>query len=280
MTGKYRLFVLSIIISCLAVRSVTAGDVDSIPYADHLFKKGEYYRAISEYERYLFHHVRTREDSNFCHLQIAKSYYFGGDYENAIYYVDRLRMNPDIDAPSLNKYAGLSYLKRGYPKLATTYFERCTEDKDRALLIGISFIYQHEWEKAYKHFMLLGQSADTALSFHARSLALISKEGTHVERKNPLLAGFLGLVPGAGYIYTGMYQTAVSSFVVNSLLLGSSYELYREDLVFPASTVLLVAVGFYVGNMYGSVNAAVKYNNKKQREYIDDSLSQYRFILE
>src|SRR5574342_220245 len=55
-----------------------SGD-EMMAFADHLFETGDYYRAITEYERVLFHHPDGAAASR-ARFQIAMSYYRGGKF--------------------------------------------------------------------------------------------------------------------------------------------------------------------------------------------------------
>jgi hypothetical protein len=249
----------------------------SLEYADNLFKKQEYYRAISEYDRYAFFSSITQKDSNYCFLQITKCYYLGEEYENMISYVNSLIIS-ESQQYFFDKYKGLAYLKLNYPRMSKSLFEKYS-NPESVLLKGISELYLREWDLGNITFNSLLNCADDQISDAAKDLSLVAKFSKELYIKNPYLAGFLSIFPGGGYIYTEKYQTAFSSLVLNSLILGSSYELYKKDLNFTASFSLFVSLGFYIGNIYGSILSAAQFNESYRKEYLDNAVAKYIHLV-
>ena len=67
----------------LVVPLFSQNNSSSLSFADNLYAQGEYYRAITEYNRFLFHHSKTVDDSLYAFQQIFKSYYYGKEYNNS-----------------------------------------------------------------------------------------------------------------------------------------------------------------------------------------------------
>ncbi|MHB2149972.1 hypothetical protein ACX8XP_13010 [Calditrichota bacterium LG25] len=102
-------------------------------------------------------------------------------------------------------------------------------------------------------------------------------EAAHLNYKNPTIAGILSaFIPGSGYAYTKHYQTAFSSLLLNTILIGTSYEFQRKNFKFASGTTFLIAFGWYLGNILGSYKSAIRYNEKIRREYLDKRLKRYR----
>lgn len=260
-----------------------AQNIPVLSYADDLFRRGEYYRAISEYDRYLFFQGKTKEDSNYCSIQILKCYYYGQEYKDAITFGEsywNLHIGQDQRQGDLFRYIGLSYLKMGYPKSAMIYFDKNTDDIKSSFLRGMCNLYLLNWDKAIDQFTFWGSSSDSTMSLAGKDLARIASEGKLLPRKSPFLAGVLStVVPGAGYIYTGSYQTGILSLALNVLLLGTAYELHRNDFKWSGGFFFLIGFGWYIGNIYGSYTSAVKFNESLQQNYINDSLKKYDYIM-
>ena len=277
-------FFLTWFTSQLLVTTLFAKDSSILIYADNLFNKGEYYRAISEYQRYLFFDANSITDSLYTITQISKCYYFGKDYEDAISYVERIISTHQKEkalVEELNKYAGLSYLKLGYPKSAILFFKQNEYEPNSEFLLGVSYLYLYEWDLAQKKFELLSNHNDIEISTLSNELTLIAKNGTNLNDKNPMMAGALStFIPGSGYIYTGNYQTALSSFLLNLLLLGSSYELQKNGFRFTGTTTFLIGFGWYLGNIYGSITSVTRYNNLNRKTFVDESLKIYMSFIE
>ena len=81
--------------------------------------------------------------------------------------------------------------------------------------------------------------------------------------KNTWISGTLSaLVPGAGQVYNGLYQSAFLSFALNALFLSATLELSQRNM--PSSTWAAGVVWsvLYVGNIVGSVQATKALNQK------------------
>ena len=256
---------------------------NNIQFANHLFEKGEYYRAISEYYRSLFSNNITRQDSNLCILQIARSNYLGENYNEAIFWINSIENNSFLikeTSIGLNYYSGLSYLKLGFPKSSILAFSKNSNDEKSLLMIGVSNLYLYNWDKANNIFNSLKISKHLNISSDANELSLITTKATKLSHRNPILAGVLsGFLPGSGYAYTKHYQTAFSSLLLNTILIGTSYELQRKGFKFAGGTTFLLAFGWYMGNILGSYKSAIRYNDTIRQNYLNQELSKYEYYF-
>lgn len=93
--------------------------------------------------------------------------------------------------------------------------------------------------------------------------------------KKPWVAGTLSaILPGAGQVYNGFYQSAAFSFIVNSLFLAAAMEAQNKGLYslsLAAGTVFSVV---YVGNILGSVQSARAINENSQADRIETEKQQ------
>ena len=87
-------------------------------------------------------------------------------------------------------------------------------------------------------------------------------------QKSPALAGTLAVIPGAGYLYCGRYKDALIALLVNGGLIWAAYESFSNDLYALGSVITFVEIGFYAGNIIGSVASAHKYNRKNEQQWI------------
>jgi len=252
---------------------------DNINFANYLFEKGEYYRAISEYHRSMFSNKLSKQDSNHCIVQITKCNYSGENYSESISWNNSLENKSILTEKTticLNYYSGLSYLKLGYPNSAILCFSKNRNNEKSLLMCGISNLYLYDWKKSNIIFERLTTSKDINISNDAIKLSLLTTEATYLSNKNPILAGILSaIIPGSGYAYAKHYQTAFSSFLLNSILIGTSYEFQRKGFKFAGGTTLLLSFGWYMGNILGSYKSAIRYNNKIRQNYLNQELKMY-----
>jgi hypothetical protein len=68
------------------------------------------------------------------------------------------------------------------------------------------------------------------------------------------------VIPGLGYAYTGHYGTAVSSVLVNGLLIWAAANAFCDGNGGAGGLFTILGSGFYLGNITGSAQSAVRYN--------------------
>jgi hypothetical protein len=97
--------------------------------------------------------------------------------------------------------------------------------------------------------------------------------------KSPTTAAFLnGILPGAGYLYTGQVNTALTSFLLNGLFLWAAIEFFRHGLIAPGIITTSVEVGWYFGGMYGAGLAAKCYNQNLYQQLVTPTLTEQRLF--
>ena len=69
-----------------------------------------------------------------------------------------------------------------------------------------------------------------------------------------------GLLPGAGFVYLGKWESAILSFVVNGLIAGTAVECWRHELYTTSITTMAVGSIFYLGGIVGAVQEAQRMN--------------------
>jgi len=84
--------------------------------------------------------------------------------------------------------------------------------------------------------------------------------------RNPRAAGVLSaLVPGAGQLYVGERRDALTAFLINGVLLGTTAALLWRQNWYAAGASGLTTAGFYAGNIFSAVNAAHRRNRRLER---------------
>jgi len=80
--------------------------------------------------------------------------------------------------------------------------------------------------------------------------------------RSPFLAGTLSVIPGLGKLYAGKTDDAIVSFCFVSLLGYLSYESLSKKAYVSGVVWTWLFGSFYAGNIYGSVDAARRFNLK------------------
>lgn len=81
--------------------------------------------------------------------------------------------------------------------------------------------------------------------------------------KSPATAAWLSLIPGAGHVYLGAYQSAAVVMMFNLLTGFSTLEFADKHLTGPAIASGVLFSMFYVGGIYSAYEGAVKMNQMK-----------------
>jgi hypothetical protein len=141
--------------------------------------------------------------------------------------------------------------------------------------IGWIYLGQNATEKARSHFARI--SAAKRNTYRLQTLSRELEKEKLIPRKKPALAGFLSIIPGAGYLYCERYRDALIALVVNGGLFYAAYEAFDNDNDALGVILSAVGLGFYSGSIYGSISSAHKYNTSKTRQFFED-LKQKTYI--
>ena len=87
--------------------------------------------------------------------------------------------------------------------------------------------------------------------------------------KNLILAGSLSLIPGLGQVYTENYQSALVAFILNTLLIFATVELFSNGLYYTGTSAALVLSITYIGNILNAVNSASQFNRSRSQNQLD-----------
>ena len=83
------------------------------------------------------------------------------------------------------------------------------------------------------------------------------------KRKSPSLARVLSIVPGGGYLYTNHKGSALTAFVINSLLGYATYTSIKSKNYGVAGICGFLGLSFYIGNINGAGRSATRYNDRQ-----------------
>jgi TM2 domain-containing membrane protein YozV len=135
-------------------------------------------------------------------------------------------------------------------------------DRDRYEL-GWLHVDQGQWKPAQQSFGKITREYQTRFQVEDLNAALSRHD--QIATKNPVTAGILSIIPGAGQMYCGRYQDALAAFLINAGLMISAWEAFDNELYALGGVISFVEFGFYSGNIYGAVSGAHKFN----RDHVD-----------
>lgn len=251
-------------------------------FADHLYEQGDYYRAITEYERVIFFYPKHGLAKK-AQYQIAMSYYKGEKFTQAI---DRFRALSDqyreeeMGPKSLFMLAETYYQKKDYDQainvldiFLTSYPNDSQADAAR-IKMGLSYIHQGDWRRAGEEFQKL--PPDSPLRKQAGELSEESKKYPGLPRKSPTVAaGLSALLPGAGQLYIGRNSDATVSFLLNGSFIWATVQAFHHKNNVTGGILLFFESGWYLGNVYNAASGAHKYNRRAEQEFMNNLQNQY-----
>ena len=130
---------------------------------------------------------------------------------------------------------------------------------------GIFFATERNWDAANYSFSLLAQYQPDACR-DKKNVELI-QEAANLHYKKPWFAASLSIIPGVGYLYTGRPKSALTSLIMNSLLGYAVYTSIKRENYGVAALLGVFNLSFYIGNIFGAIRSAHRYNQQKLKRF-------------
>ena len=259
-----------------AVSNDPLTDADQIlRFADALFNDGDYFRAITEYKRFLFLYP-TDARAGRVHLQVGLSYQRGQQWDDARQTFEHLveqSSDPAVRAEAAYRIGETSFQQGRYTQaiadlrpVAERYEQTLVGDRARYLL-GWSYLRGRQWPEASQTFEVI--TTTSPLFPSSRALAEAAREGEQLPRKSPALAGLMSaVIPGTGHFYTGRWRDGTIALLLNGAFLAAGIEAVSAGNEAAAGVLLFFEAAWYSGTIYGAVNAAHKYNRDLEDRWL------------
>ena len=254
------------------------GDVQ-LRVADAFMEEGEYYRAITEYKKFLLLFPDSGR-ADYASVRIGMAYYKGEEYRAAARSFSSMRDKYPESAHALpaRYHEGFSWWKLKEHEKARMMFEALAEDDPesgyapRALaaasLVALDEDKPDNSRAGFKRFVDRYPGHPGAGNVK-EALALLDRYQGRPQ-KSPVLAGFLSAVlPGSGYMYAEHYGDGVTAFLINGLFIAGAATGFHQENYAVGTIVAGIGLPFYFGNIYGSANAANKWNQGVRNEFIE-----------
>jgi tetratricopeptide (TPR) repeat protein len=133
--------------------------------------------------------------------------------------------------------------------------------------IGWIYVEIGSFDAARDYFNRIGPQNKTRYVID-RLFKELAKEPL-LEKKSPLVAGTLSLVPGLGYLYCDRPRDALVSFLVNGAMIYATYAAIDNGNTALGAILAFVELGFYSANIYGSTTSAHKFNRRTKQDFIE-----------
>jgi tetratricopeptide (TPR) repeat protein len=267
------------LLNYLPVQSQDLYDLHSSKkYAEYLLSSGQYDSAAEEFERLIF-----MDSSNLDFKKnLVLSYRKGGNISTGLNKIRDFSHNDYNNMPvSLSiEYMAL-LIGSGDTQKAGNFIEssHSISDIDKSIIKSCVLLLNHDYKTAQQ---ITAYSKSTYNNFPGE-LMDITESAKNLKFKSPAIAGVLsGIVPGTGKVYTHNYIDALISFVFIGSNAWQSYKGFEKNGIKSVSGWIFggLSLGFYVGNIYGSVKAAKKYNKKifdEKNKEVYNFLQYYNF---
>jgi len=243
-------------------------------FAEALFAEGDYFRAITEYKRFIFlFPVDAGAEKAF--FRIAESYFKAGRWAESAdafqAFLDRYPGTLMRDEAIYLK--GISEKNQKKHKEALSSFELLARSADplyrdrAAYQQALVLMEREDWKGAIASFSRIPPDSELHRSSNimAEGLARIDD----IPRKDPKTAGILAaLLPGSGHLYTERPRDALVAFLLNGAFIWAAVELYDRGDYVTGGIVTFFELGWYGGNIYSAVNSAHKYNERSKTEFL------------
>jgi TolA-binding protein len=247
--------------------------------ADAFLDEAEYYRAVTEFKRFLILFPDSRR-ADYALFRTGMACYRGEEYESAARAFASVReLHPgSVHQEKSRYYEALSCWKlKQYAQaeavldvLVEVYPE--SEEAPRALAASTVLALERGRPAAARRSLhrILEHYPGHLLSRRAADALPLVDEYEGLPSKSPSLAGFMSAVlPGSGYIYARHYHDGVTAFLINALAIsGTAAGVHQEN--YPVAGIVgAVGLPFYFANIYGSANAARKWNMGVRKVLVD-----------
>jgi len=203
--------------------------------ADQFFKEGDYYRAITEYKRFLFFFPQSPRVEEAL-WKIAKSYFSGKKWDEAISACDNLLRK--IPASSLESEVflliGRALVEKKEISQARIFFQKAQEgspntpiEDEAQLQIALTYLKEEKWQEASYEYRKINKSSKLYLKseYFAQGLDRIHE----IPQKSPTTAGVLAaIVPGSGHLYCERYRDASVAFLLNGAFIWGMVEAFER----------------------------------------------------
>ena len=284
MISSWRRYLGIVVLACFiaaAASTVYATEEKSVcdgpavfDFAERLYHEHDYYRAVTEFKRFLFHFPDDREGCERAYFYICRSYFEASRWNDTRESCDGFILNyPDSDSRGeIFFIRGIAEKRLGRFDDAHRSFSYCADIskgyRDRAILQQVLVcVEQEEWRRAGEFSARIPQ--ESLLHGQAVILSEGMKTVETLPRKSPHYAGsFAAVLPGAGHLYTGRTRDALVAFLLNASFIWAAIELFQDEHYVAGGVVSFFEVGWYAGNIYSAVSSAHKYNRDVKAQFL------------
>lgn len=250
----------------------------SLAVADGFYFDGDYYRAIGEYQRFLFAYPDDPRRFS-IELKIAWIYHVADRPVNATYELKRLETVTDDPRKSrwLNLYLADALFDTD-PLLAKNRYESvydscASDDAECEELKTFAALGTARFHAARYDFNMASKSlrAVPEKSIHRATADDVAEyvDGLRIPRRSPFLAGVLSLVPGLGHFYLGEWGIGLVAMIWNGVFIYAAVDSVIAERYGQAALIGLLEFIWYGGTIFGAVSGAHRFNRDAKQIVAD-----------
>lgn len=255
-------------------------------FAGKLMKEGEFYRAITEYKRFISYYSDNPLVPT-AYFNIGMAFFKGEKWDEARRaFIDYYQEFPEdkLVPQALFLIAQSDYQKGDYETALKEYMELGVRYSDQEIghrakyMVGWVLIKMRSWENAKQIF----DQIDFGSPFYdsAQKLGGELQRAQALPRKDPPLAGVLSaVIPGTGQFYVGRYKDGLMALLVNGGFIGGALEAFHSGQDVLGGLLVFLGFSWYTGNIYSAVNSAHKYNRDQEDSLIMDLQNEHGSYL-
>jgi len=245
------------------------GDVQ-MRLGDAFMEEGEYYRAVTEYKKYLILFPEGRQ-ADTALFKAATASYLGSEYDTAVdtFATVRSRFPKSRHAAESAYQEAICHLRMSRFDRAAAAFEAAAAypaddrfaPKARLARALVQFDKENIPESRKDLTRFLNDFPADPRKEKVREALTLLPQTDELPHKSPVVAGILSaLLPGSGHIYAGHYGDGVTALLLNGLFIAGTVVAVQQENYAVAGVAGVIGLPFYAGNIYGAANAASKWN--------------------
>ena len=255
-------------------------------FADYLFKKGEFDRAVTEYERVLYETHEAQPLKGQVLYKEALCYKSLSENEKALKLFERLVDGESVEFKKLGLFQeGLLYYEQQQYAAAeenlSAFLAQYPDDAladDAAYMKGVVAASRGDSATGHVLFQRLRNHPLYGSSATAMDTKLVGF-GALPTKSSALAVTLSAVLPGAGQCYAGRCVDGASALLVNGAFggLAATSFLNKENVL--GGILAFIGSWFYFGNIYSARVAAAKFNHVAKESLIEDITQRIRFDI-
>ena len=250
-----------------------------IGFANHLLAEGDAYRAVTEYQAFIFFFPRNPRIWE-AWFYMGRAYRDQGLWDDALTVFRKVALSAPEESPWTNEAAleiGRTLVDAGRQESAATAMEGIARSP-RWEGIREQALYMAAWARMdagdFDGALLTLQEIPSDGPLGIRSSALrdaVTDERGRIQRRSPLIAGTLSaILPGSGHAYIGKPKEALTSFLLNAAFIAGAVIAFQDGYYVSGGLLSLFELSWYFGGITTAVDGARSFNRDREKAWIED----------